>query len=308
MDDGRKQAPKRRVASHSKKRSVNTSNKRAMPSKMRALILAVAAIIVIALVVMIAAGTFGGKSEKTPATDKETTVSETVAESETAETSAETATVAETDTAEETKEATGDERVVYLTFNSTPGEDTAELLDVLDKNNIKATFFVECNESNVSFVKDISERGHAIGIMPSDVVSDVETFKHDLNTARQMIFLETGELSELLRFNGGSRNGVSNSILTDCKAYLDELEMIYYDWNIESADTESENAENIVWNVESQIEENTFKTNVVLMHDDTDADILTSALDQIIPELKEKGFLFDKLSNKTPEMTFDIEL
>ena len=42
----------------------------------------------------------------------------------------------------------GDEHRVYLTFDGGPDENTNEILDVLAKYNVKATFFVIGNESD----------------------------------------------------------------------------------------------------------------------------------------------------------------
>ena len=63
---------------------------------------------------------------------------------------------------------TDGKKVVYLTFDDGPSTtNTPQVLDILDKYNVKATFFVlgkmlEAGNGEKDVLKDIAENGHAI--------------------------------------------------------------------------------------------------------------------------------------------------
>ena len=56
-----------------------------------------------------------------------------------------------------------DGKVIYLTFDDGPGKYTKELLELLEKYEVKATFFT-CGNGRKDLVKEIHEAGHTIGI------------------------------------------------------------------------------------------------------------------------------------------------
>ena len=57
-------------------------------------------------------------------------------------------------------------KVIYLTFDDGPSPLTGKFLDVLDKYNIKGTFFLVGNQiqSNAEVVKRLYDEGHGIGL------------------------------------------------------------------------------------------------------------------------------------------------
>lgn len=59
-------------------------------------------------------------------------------------------------------------KVVYLTFDDGPSQYTGELLNILAKYNVKATFFVTNINSNYSYyIKQAHEQGHSIALHTS---------------------------------------------------------------------------------------------------------------------------------------------
>ena len=60
----------------------------------------------------------------------------------------------------------GDEHKVYLTFDGGPDENTNEILDVLAKYNVKATFFVIGSKSDEmkAVYRRIVDEGHTLGM------------------------------------------------------------------------------------------------------------------------------------------------
>ena len=76
---------------------------------------------------------------------------------------------------------------VYLTFDDGPSTYTGELLDVLKKNNVKATFFVVYNADKEAqqYYKRIVDEGHSIGMhsyshVYDQVYASQESFEEDV--------------------------------------------------------------------------------------------------------------------------------
>ena len=101
----------------------------------------------------------------------------------------------------------GDTHYVYLTFNSVPGDNTEDILDVLAQHNVKATFFVVGSEAEgVSKVyQRIVNEGHTIGMHSysnqySLIYSSKDAFKQDYKKLSDYIYELTGTKSEYYRF------------------------------------------------------------------------------------------------------------
>ena len=63
------------------------------------------------------------------------------------------------------------EKVVYLTLDDGPSPNTQAVLDILDKYQVKATFFVTNGMPEYSYmIKEAYDRGHTIGL---------HTYSHD---------------------------------------------------------------------------------------------------------------------------------
>lgn len=63
-----------------------------------------------------------------------------------------------------------DERVVWLTIDDGPSDDTAAMLDLLDRHGAKATFFIvgERAQARPALVQAMRDRGHGIGNHSAD--------------------------------------------------------------------------------------------------------------------------------------------
>ena len=55
-------------------------------------------------------------------------------------------------------------KTVYLTFDDGPSGHTDQILEILKRNNIKATFFVIGIGKNFKDYKKITDQGHSIGL------------------------------------------------------------------------------------------------------------------------------------------------
>ena len=108
-----------------------------------------------------------------------------------------------------------DSGVVYLTFDDGPGAFTAQLLDVLKKYNVKATFFVTGFGSD-EMIKRAYDEGHSIGLHTfthdySYVYKNLNNYFDDLNKVQERVKRITGKETYLMRFPGGSSNTVSKN-------------------------------------------------------------------------------------------------
>ena len=202
----------------------------------------------------------------------------------------------ESDTVEpfESSETDAAAHKVYLTFDDGPSANTLKILDILDKYDIKATFFVVGKESKSAreALKQIVERGHTLGMHSyshkySEVYSSEENFAADFEKLRSYLEEVTGVTSSVYRFPGGSSNTISK---LDMHVFIDYLEnegVCYYDWNISSGDAGKKQlpVEQIVENATEGIERR--GTSVILMHDAVDKDATLEALPLIIEKILE---------------------
>ena len=166
-------------------------------------------------------------------------------------------------------------RKVYLTFDDGPSVYTKDILDILKRYNVKATFFVtgmNAPQYDV-YLKEILEDGHSLGIhtyshVYSDIYGSLQSFQDDFNKMRDYIYQNTGEDIKLYRFPGGSGNNVvSAETREQIFEWLEEEEVVYFDWNVSSGDAENRvlSAEKIAENCIEGVKE--CNTAIVLLHD-----------------------------------------
>ena len=144
------------------------------------------------------------------------------------------------DAAERTETVTPKGKTIYLTFDDGPSVHTKELLDVLKKYGVKATFFVVDTEC-VDLVSRIVEEGHSVGIHTishdyREIYASEEAFFADLLGMQQIIYEKTGVMTYLMRFPGGSSNTVSKfneGIMTRLTQAVEDAGFYYFDWNVE---------------------------------------------------------------------------
>lgn len=195
-------------------------------------------------------------------------------------------------------------KVIYLTFDDGPGKYTRELLDVLKKYNVKATFFV-VNTKYTSLLSDIAAEGHAIGIHSTthdydEIYSSEDAYFADLYNMQEIIRKKTGITTTLVRFPGGSSNTVSRfnpGIMTRLTEALTENGFQYFDWNVNSGDAGgTKKTSKVVENVISGIEQR--RVSIVLQHDIKGYSV--DAVEDIIVWGLENGYRFLPLEPSSP--------
>lgn len=181
---------------------------------------------------------------------------------------------------------------VYLTFDDGPSMYTEEILDILDRYEVKATFFVlgKEDEKAKERLNEIVDRGHTLGMHSyshkySDIYRSVEDFAEDFNRLRKFLYDTTGVLSECYRFPGGSSNTVSKLDMQEFIQFLDDNNTRFYDWNASSGDGGSRLLDVKTLTANSLSGIGTRDTTIILFHDSAEKRTTVEALPIIIENI-----------------------
>jgi len=191
-------------------------------------------------------------------------------------------------------------KIVYLTFDDGPSSNTKKILDILKKNNIKATFFVTgLNKEYNYLIKRAEAEGHTIALHTyshdyKKVYSSMDAYFKDLNKLEDMVKGLIGYSPKYIRFPGGSSNTVSKEykkkIMTRLTKEVLNRGYQYYDWNCDSTDASGNNVA-----VSELVKNATLSReyNINILFHDTDAkDTTVKALQKIINKYKKRGYEF----------------
>ncbi|TYP68073.1 polysaccharide deacetylase family protein [Paenibacillus methanolicus] len=198
--------------------------------------------------------------------------------------------------------------VVYLTFDDGPSKWTPQVLDILAKERVKATFFVLGQEAErrESTVKRVVREGHALGNHTynhryEELYRDFEGFWRQARQTDAILERIAGKPVSLLRAPGGTYGNFDAH-------YFELLEQAGYriaDWNVDSGDSRRKNvpASEIVKTVKAS----TLAREVtVLMHDGAGHGESVKALPAIIAYYKAKGYRFAVLDGEAKLATFRL--
>lgn len=214
------------------------------------------------------------------------------------------------DQAERAETVTPKGKTIYLTFDDGPCAYTKELLRVLRRYGVKATFFV-VDTGSTDLIREIAEEGHAIGIHSvshdyKEIYSSEEAFFADLLGMQQIIYEHSGVMTYLMRFPGGSSNTISNfneGIMTRLTKAVEDAGFYYFDWNVDSNDAGgAKTAKKVFENVKKGVQKH--KVSIVLQHDIKDFSV--DAVEKIISWGLENGYSFRALDETSPGAHHDI--
>ena len=198
-------------------------------------------------------------------------------------------------------------KTIYLTFDDGPGPYTDQLLDVLDKYNAKATFFVTAAYPKYyDCIGRAYREGHAIGVHTyshnyySIYASEGDYFA-DFSAMQDLIEEQTGTTTTLFRFPGGSSNTVSSfnpGIMTRLSQAMTALGYKYFDWNVTSGDAGETTKTDVVFeNVVDGCSQR--RVSVVLQHDIKDFSV--DAVERILLWGLNNGYTFRALDMSSPD-------
>lgn len=177
-------------------------------------------------------------------------------------------------------------KLIALTFDDGPNYNTNKVLDVLEKYNITATFFVLGSKikGNEYILKRIVNSGHQIGNHTFNHLLlsryDEETVLEEIKSTSDLIFEVTGTYPSLFRPSYGSVNSKIKKV-SECPIII---------WDIDTLDWKYHNSDRIAKRVINKARDG----DIVLMHDVYSA--TANSLNVIIPKLQEKGYTFVTVS------------
>lgn len=205
-----------------------------------------------------------------------------------------------------------EEKTVYLTFDDGPSPRTSEILDILKKHSVPATFFViNAKEEYIPYMKRAAEEGHSIGVHSyshkyREIYRSADAYLDDFTKCLDYIYENTGILPTIYRFPGGSVNNYNAATRKEIVAEMGRRGYIYFDWNVESGDsTKGAGSSEIYNNVINGCKGK--KRAVIIMHDSATKQSTVSALDDIITTLKADGWQFAPLTNEVKPMIFRMK-
>lgn len=180
---------------------------------------------------------------------------------------------------------------VALTFDVAWGsENIEEILNILDKHNIKATFFLVGSwiDDNEELVKEIHNRGHEIGNHSNTHssftdISNEEKIDEIVSTANKIKDL-TGEDVNLFRPPFGH---VDKDTMNTCKS----LGYYVIKWDVDSGDWKNIGSTNVI----DRVTKNTTKGSIILFH--ANVKDVGAYLEESISNLEKKNYSMVKISD-----------
>ena len=200
------------------------------------------------------------------------------------------------------------EKIVFLTFDDGPSTTvTPKVLDILNKNNVKGTFFITGQQlekpQSQELLKEIFEGGHAIGnhtyshnysyLYPNRSLN-LENFKTDINKTNSKLKEILGDNfnTRVIRCPGGYMSWDNMSPLKD---YFYSNNLVSMDWNALIKDAEGKKktpSELLDFAISTSANKDIV---VLLMHDTYGKENTAEALQGIIDYYKNQGYSFKTL-------------
>ncbi len=194
---------------------------------------------------------------------------------------------------------------ISLSFDAAWGnEDTATILSILKKHNVKVTFFMTGGwvEKYPDDVKAILADGHDLGNHSENHKQmsqlSAEQCKQELMSVHEKVKALTGVDMKLFRPPFGDYN---DNLINTSK----EIGYYVIQWNVDSLDWKDYGADSIVDKVTNH--KNLSNGSIILCHNG--AKHTKDALDKMITTLKEKGYQFVPISQLiyTKNYTMDLD-
>ena len=185
---------------------------------------------------------------------------------------------------------------VYLTFDDGPNiESTTKILNVLDQENIKASFFCVANRAkdNLSLFNEITTAGHSIG----NHSLDHSFHNFFLGKSRMLNWVNASEqvFKKILNKPTIGFRSPAGIITPELIWALKELKIPLIHWKVRFFDSQ------FIWTEKKAIEavSRLKKGDIILLHDihRKNTDAFTDTLKTFIKATKEKDFLFLPITN-----------
>lgn len=200
-------------------------------------------------------------------------------------------------------------KYVYLTFDDGPTYVvTDQILDVLKKNNIKATFFIVGKEipEKEHILTRIHEEGHSIGLHTyshdaKKIYSNKENFIKEMTKTQKKIEDLLGFKSKIIRCPWGIHN-IYNKLGSSLINEIHKNDLKIYDWNCSLEDGLNPNLSTKRLFDNSKIVKEGYNNNVIILaHCNFNNKNTVKVLPKIIKYYKNLGYEFKPITESTPE-------
>ena len=203
---------------------------------------------------------------------------------------------------------------IYLTFDDGPCENTDQVLEILDRYGVKATFFVVTSQSKyLDRLPRILEAGHTVGIHanyhPSadytGLYKNEDTYFPDFLEAQRILHETTGTYAYCARFPGGGNTasylaGALDGGYEELYRILWDMGVRSFDWNVQP-ESSTKTTEGTITDFRYGVKPEGMS--VVLQHDTRLFSV--AALDQMISWALENGYTFARIEPDTPAVHFN---
>ncbi len=212
-------------------------------------------------------------------------------------------------------------RSIFLTYDDGPGSDvTKEVLKVLKKYKVKATFFVtgEYVDLHPEIVKQEVDEGHTVGVGTygrdyTMIYQSSEAYLEDFDRAVVSTKKACGQDPSYWRFPGGRTNDlVDEKVEEEIMSELHRRGYTEMDWNCSVNDavgidyTTEEMVEYAIASINTALNAKTVP--VVHLHDGAKNGSAAKITEGILKEFIPRGFKFKGLNEYTgPEISFEAE-
>lgn len=203
-----------------------------------------------------------------------------------------------------------DKKVIYLTFDDGPSVLTNRVLDILIKNDVKATFFLIGNQikDEETVVKRIYNEGHSIGLhtythIYEKIYPSRKKFILEMLKSQNEINLLIGIRPTIIRFPFGSRKHLTKAFLEQLHSYNFKI----YDWNVAMSDGMDYKTPAYKLYREATKTTITEQPIILLMHCEYMHKNTCKVLSSVIKFYKDNGYEFKIINDETPENYFPIK-
>ena len=190
--------------------------------------------------------------------------------------------------------ANENEKVIYLTFDAGfENGYTANILDILKKHNVKATFFLVGNylDTQPVLVKRMVSEGHIVGnhtYTHPDMskISDIEAFKHELIAVEEKFKEITGQdLSKYYRPPQGKFNENNLKQANELGYKTIFWSLAYVDWYVNDQPTKEQAFSKLIPRIHPGA--------IVLLHSTSKTN--SEILDELLTKWESMGYAFKGL-------------
>lgn len=185
---------------------------------------------------------------------------------------------------------------IYLTFDDGPSEFTEKVLDVLAKNKVKASFFCVAFFAldNPNIIKRMQKEGHLIGLHSYKHENGIVMLPNKVNDDFDKSLKAMKNLNQEVIYYRPPWGHLNLWILKNIKKHNLKLML----WNVMAEDWLGNTTSDCIIN---KLLKRTKGGDIICLHDGrgkNSAPLRTiKALEQVLPILKEKGFIFETVDN-----------